>query len=564
MPVRKSQRVARNVPSPCREAKYAKWRIAPFRFRHCRRKLLTKPNPMPPFEAHSEPLSFSSPRPAAFQDYFRVAAIVAFWAIFLLALLNRGATEIESRVVVTIAIYVLLVPSILLFGPPQGGSGKALAAASFLLGALIVQALLQTSSLPGIAPPNPAWATAAMFTQAVPAATISLTPADDQLGLLSAALPFGVFMAGLVIFDSDERAAKGLRWFAIAGGWLALWSILQFLLFPEMLGFIQKRFYLGSLTGLFVNRNTAATFFGLILLTLVALLHKRLVAPDWRMIRALVANRLTVPDEQKRLIRKAAFIGVLTTFCFLALMLTGSRAGIMSSFAAVLLLILLTVFNAPLRTGRKAAASRRKRRGFKRRAALMLAIAIALFSLFASRVALRMETRVEDDMRFCYMPGIMRAIADNWPWGSGLASFAENYAPYHAAQCGVDAVVTHAHNVYAEGLLTLGIAFPFYAAFFVLAQLVIFIRGARRRKSYRYASHLGLAGLLLVMLHSTLDFSLQVPGFAMAYAAFLAPIVTLCLRPPGVERDERRRRQSSADPAMAGVVGQDETLKTAF
>lgn len=150
-------------------------------------------------------------------------------------------------------------------------------------------------------------------------------------------------------------------------------------------------------------------------------------------------------------------------------------------------------------------------------------------------------------MRFCYMPGIARAITDNWPLGSGLSSFAEIYAPYHAARCGVDAVVTHAHNVYAEGLLTLGAAFPFYVAFFVLVQLTIFIRGTRKRRNYRYASHLGLAALLLVLLHSILDFSLQIPGFAMAYAVFLAPVITLCLNPPGVERDARKRqRQSSA------------------
>ncbi|TGP79516.1 O-antigen ligase domain-containing protein, partial [bacterium M00.F.Ca.ET.221.01.1.1] len=78
-------------------------------------------------------------------------------------------------------------------------------------------------------------------------------------------------------------------------------------------------------------------------------------------------------------------------------------------------------------------------------------------------------------------------------------------------------------------------------------QLLIFIRGARRRKTYRYASHLGLAGLLLVALHSSLDFSLQVPGFAMAYAVFLAPIVTLCLHPPGADR----RRQTSANAASS-------------
>ncbi|MNT01232.1 O-Antigen ligase [compost metagenome] len=278
-----------------------------------------------------------------------------------------------------------------------------------------------------------------------------------------------------------------------------------------------------------------------------------------------MANRLTVPTEQKKLIRRAAFLGVLAGFCFIALMLTGSRAGIGSSLAALIFLILLIVFNSPARTGRNGVSGRRRQRGTRRRAALLIAIAIALFALFANRVALRMETRLEDDMRFCYMPGIARAIADNWPLGSGLASFTDIYAPYHAARCGVDAVVTHAHNVYAEGLLTLGGAFPFYLAFFVLIQLVIFIRGARKRRNYRYASHLGLAALLLVLLHSTLDFSLQIPGFAMAYAVFLAPVATLCLNPPGMEREERKRqRQSPAEAAMPTTIHSSQTAQTAL
>lgn len=517
---------------------------------------------MSPVETRSEPLPSRPSRPIALQDYFRVAVTVAFWAIFLFALLNRGATEIESRIVITLGIYLLLVPAILVLGPPRAGAGKALAAACILLGALIVQMRLQSLSLSGIATPNPAWSVATMFTQATPAATTSLTPADDRLGLLSAALPFGTFITGLVIFDTSERAGRALRWFAIGGGWLALWSIVQFQFFPETLGLIHKRFYLESLTGLFVNRNTAATFFGLILLTLLALLHKMLLAPNWRMVRALVANRLIVPDKQKRLIRSAAFVSMLTAFCFIALMLTGSRAGIMSSFAALLVFILLTVFNSPSGTGRNAAPLRDKPGGSKRLAAIMLVIAVGLFSLFANRVALRMETRLEDDLRFCYMPGIMGAITDSWPWGSGLASFAETYASYHAAQCGVNAVVTHAHNVYAEGLLTLGIAFPFYAAFFVIAQIAVFIRGARKRKTYRYASHLGLAGLLLVALHSTLDFSLQIPGFAMTYAIFLAPIVTLCLHPPGTERNGRRRTQPANVATISLPTAQDEPAQT--
>lgn len=105
-------------------------------------------------EARSEPLSSPQPASAAVRDRVRPVAIVAFWAIFLLALLNRGATEIESRIVVTAAIYLLLVPSILLFGPPKAGAGKVLAAACLLLGALIVQMLLQASPCPASRAPT--------------------------------------------------------------------------------------------------------------------------------------------------------------------------------------------------------------------------------------------------------------------------------------------------------------------------------------------------------------------------------------------------------------------------
>ena len=160
-------------------------------------------------EARSEPLSSSQPPLVAVRDYVRPVAIAAFWAIFLLALLNRGATEIESRIVVTAGIYLLLVPSILLFGPPKAGAGKVLAAACLLLGALIVQVLLQTSSIPGIARLNPAWSTAAMFMQTAPAATISLTPADDRLGVMSAAVPFGAERNGMILYTRTIAVCEG-------------------------------------------------------------------------------------------------------------------------------------------------------------------------------------------------------------------------------------------------------------------------------------------------------------------------------------------------------------------
>lgn len=198
---------------------------------------------MQPTEALPEPLSSSQPQPLAFQDYFRAIAIAAFWAIFLLTLLNRGAVEIESRIVVTAAIYLCWCPQSSCLGPLGPVPARPSQRPAFCWG-LIVQLLFQALFLPGITPSHPAWSVAAMFTQTAPTATISLTPADDRLGLLSAALPFGAFIAGLVIFDTNERAAKALQWFAIGGGWLALWSIMQFLFFLKCSASFRNAFIL--------------------------------------------------------------------------------------------------------------------------------------------------------------------------------------------------------------------------------------------------------------------------------------------------------------------------------
>jgi hypothetical protein len=88
-----------------------------------------------------------------------------------------------------------------------------------------------------------------------------------------------------------------------------------------------------------------------------------------------------------------------------------------------------------------------------------------------------------------------------------------------------------AHNVYLEGLTAFGLAFVPLLFVFFAALIIIFRKGVRTRLRYRFAGQLGLAALLLVTLHSLVDFSVQIPGFAISFAIVLAPLATLCLRP---------------------------------
>lgn len=476
---------------------------------------------------------------------------VLFWALVLLAVVNYGGVEAEGRSVLTLGIYLVLLVSLFVAGLPSH-TRPALVTAACLLLAVMAVVFLQTASLSLPIPAHPAWTTAAPFLMEPVAPTASLTPADDRFALLTVALPFGFFMAGLVLFDTDERALKALKIVAWSGGFIALWSIAQFQLLPDTLIFDEKRHYLDSLTGFFVNRNTAATFFGLVGLALYALLMRTAEAVEWRRMVALFESRSPLPRHQVRRVWRVFGIAFLLALAFTALMLTRSRAGLAATFIGFALFGMLSFAfsGGPKQQGFGGSAAGRTRRRLAG-LVLFLAILVAGFAIFGGKALLRAEIGGLNDARFCIAPGIMAAIRDQWPWGGGLASFATLYPPYHNPACGVTFVFLRAHNVYAEGLLTLGVAFPLLAAVFIVGLVAIFIRGIRKRRGMRFAGSLGLSALALVAFHSAFDFSIQIPGLAIVLAVILAPAVTLCLNPPGRVKGGRRRRSRSV-PADAG------------
>lgn len=474
--------------------------------------------------------------------WLRIAVTVVFSAALLLAILDYGATGYETRSVLSIGVFAALVFSAATVGVPEHARGLVILASLVLLAVMAV-VFVQTEPLPWLVSPHPAWAAAAPFDGGAAARVASLTPADDRFALLSVALPFGFFILALILFDTDERAGRAMEWIALGGGAISVWSVFQFVLFPDTLAFAEKRHYLDSLTGFFVNRNTAATFFGLILLLLSAVLWRRVQALDLRRIRAVVAGGYRLEREDSRGLLAAAVTAVLLAACFIALMLTQSRGGVASSLAGLLVFLALNY----------AGQRRRRRSRFGASASswslgrvLTLvgatALVAAAFAVFAGRTLLRAQIHGTEDGRFCIMPGVLTAIRDNLPIGTGLASFPDAYAPYHRPDCSITAIYMRAHNVYLEGMLTLGVAFPVLVAVAVGSLLFVFMRGVVRRRSYRFAANLGIAGVILVALHSAIDFSLQIPGFAIAFAVFLAPAATICLRQPRTPASDGNRR----------------------
>ncbi|MFB9950262.1 O-antigen ligase family protein [Rhizobium puerariae] len=456
-----------------------------------------------------------------------------------LALLNYGAVDLISVSIVTIPIFSLLIVIFVVDGVPDHtrammGVGLAVLAVS------IAWVALQAMPMPGGILAQASWRNV----QGIAAgrlATISETPGDDWAALLRLALPFGVFLLGLLLFRDDRRAMAALKLLAISGGVISILSIGQFYLAPRTLLFGPKTGYLDSLTGFFVNRNTAATYFGLLALLTGAMAWRLVGETDFpRLFAAIERLRPLKPDERRH-IRRLFWYGSSFLVSVIALVLTKSRAGVGASLAAMLVMAVLIA----LRPSRRASGSRRSGNGeswnIRRIIVSLAAISlVALFLLFlAGRVLLRAQVQGVNDTRFCVMPGIVRAVIDHLPWGAGLASFESVFPAYRDAACGIENVWDRAHNVYLEGMFSLGLAFPPLLVVVAAGLAWACIKGMRTRRRFRFAGEAGLSSLLLVALHSAFDFSMQISGLAIFFAAAMAPIVSICTGTPG--RDLERR-----------------------
>jgi len=137
-------------------------------------------------------------------------------------------------------------------------------------------------------------------------------------------------------------------------------------------------------------------------------------------------------------------------------------------------------------------------------------------------------------------------IAD-YPWfGTGLGTFASAFPPYRPADISMVGVWDRAHSTPLELAAELGIPF---AAMIVVAWSVALVilacgglRGSRRSSVVPLAA---LAVALIALLHSSIDFSLQVTGYAIV--AFALVGIGLAQSFPDEESSRHRRRSRRSD-----------------
>jgi O-antigen ligase len=336
-------------------------------------------------------------------------------------------------------------------------------------------------------------------------------------------IPLVGFMCALVYVRGDRRYLRFVHIVLGVNLAVTIFCLGQYVTSPRSLLWAPKNYYLGSFTGTFINPNTAATHFAFLLVIALSLSLFQLERVN--LYRLLLLKGTTGAAERAGSRRLAAYSAAVFVF-LVALMLTKSRAGIISALVGVACFASgFAYFSLRRRWGAVRAL------GF---ALLSIAGVVAATAVFGERVLLRVQgLGLVDPGRLCTYSSTWSAIWDAPWWGTGLGTFQDVFPAYRTPSCGLYGYWETAHSVFLEAWLGLGVAFIFLAVIVYYQLARAYGRGVWARHRFRFVPLACLALLATLTLHSLVDFSLQVPGFALAAAGILGAGAAVALADGG-------------------------------
>jgi putative inorganic carbon (hco3(-)) transporter len=338
--------------------------------------------------------------------------------------------------------------------------------------------------------------------------TISIDPGRTRQLALLAWCYWLLFIQTLLLIDTRERMQTLMKVLVLCGLSQALYGSFMTLSGLEYGFFIKKTAYLGAATGTFVNRNHLAGYLELSLAVGTGLLVASLGAEqrrDWRdRLRGLLDGMLGPK------VRMRACLALMV----IALVLTRSRMGNVAFFVALpicgLLLMLL---------------QRRIHKG-----ALLLFASMFLIDFLIvgqwfgfNELAERLQsTASEAENRDEVVRDSLPLLKDFMVTGTGLGTYYTAFPQYRGAD--IKDFYDHAHNDYLElgaDLGLIGMAALVLSVGYALAAAVRTM-GSRRNPLAIGAAFAAVMAISSLLIHSSVDFNLQIPANAMLFVVLLA------------------------------------------
>jgi O-antigen ligase len=366
----------------------------------------------------------------------------------------------------------------------------------------------QLAARPWIASPHPLWREAAetLGMPIAPSVSIARNQPFFSLGAPLANM-LAVICSFIVCIDRD-RAHQLLLVIAWSGMAYAVYGIAVHLIDPAHILWREKEANLDVLTSTFISRNTAAVYFGscaVVWSLFLARYIRRHLPPgsiDWRSALRWLLSEMPRP---------VVLSSTMLLICLAAMLMTNSRAGIVLSLMALIVAFVGFFYRDLPRRGGVAAA-------------LVIGglIALIFLQVLGGNVSGRFDVEgLSDEGRLEIYRSTLRMIADH-PWfGTGLGTFMWSFPAYRSGNVSMWGVVDLAHSTPLELASDLGLPLAGLSGLAWLVVLGVLIRGVRVRRHDRIVPTGALAVAILGLAHSAIDFSLQIPGYAIVVFALV-------------------------------------------
>ena len=359
-----------------------------------------------------------------------------------------------------------------------------------------------------ISSPDPAWQDAGEVLGTPTRPSVAMVRDQPLLSLGPSLAAILTLLVAFIVCVDRDHAHRLVQVTAWSGTAYAVYGIIVFLIDPTHVLWMKKEAYTTVLTSTFINRNSAAIYFGSCATLWLLILAERLRAQLPRGI-SLSLSMLARPLRQPR---RGAVVGLAAFLaCLIAMFLTGSRAGvILSMLAAVMAFGLFTL--TAIRLGRN-----------RMRLFLMAGcVTIVLMQVLGAGVLGRLdrqglsgEGRVET-----YRSTL--AMIDDHPWlGTGLGTFAWVFPAYRGDAESSWGIWDRAHSTPLEIAAEMGVPLAAVVVASWAGAFIILGFGLWNRNRDHIVVIAALAVGGLAVLHSLIDFSLQIPGVAVIVLALV-------------------------------------------
>jgi O-antigen ligase len=332
--------------------------------------------------------------------------------------------------------------------------------------------------------------------------------ASSDFFLRSVSLVLMFFLA-LVLLKRSWRIKLFIRVIVLSAVFQAVYGGLMTLSGVEYGFFIEKEAYRGLATGTFINRNHLAGYLEMALALGIGLLMASMGgegALNWRQRMRNLAQLLL-----SRKIRLRLYLAIMV----IGLVLTHSRMGNTAFFSSLL-----------IAGGIWLLLSQRK----PKRSTIILLASLLVIDIFIvgnwfgiDKVVERLEkTSAQTETRDEVVQHGLTYSQDYLLAGSGGGSFYAVFPGYR--QGDIRGQYDHAHNDYLQFLVETGVIGVVLLGGVVMFSLLSALRAIKTRRDplLRGLGFSGVMGITALLIHSSVDFNLQIPANAAMFMLLLA------------------------------------------